>query len=184
MPWGENSAGIEYLSAFVGITVIRVARPPSPPAERGNAISNRWGLQQAFAPALPEPPGAATYPWHECCTLERCALPSYVPDVAAGAKSPSTLSEWKIKAIKICILMERKGFLTRDDFRAMKMDHRRWLPSGAGWLKIVNGRYERAACWPRFLEMHPVASKKIEADYDQWKPKPPKGAPAEQGAML
>jgi hypothetical protein len=175
IPWGEDSVGIGYLATYIGITVIRVAKPEATP---------HWRSRQAFTPALPEPPGAMQYPWHEQCTLKRCELPSYVPDVAAGARSPSTLSEWKIKAIKICLLMQRQGYVTRDDFRAIKMDHRRWLPSAAGWVKIVNGRYERGTNWPRFLEMHPVAAKKIEADYEQWKPKPPKGVPAEQRAML
>lgn len=173
VPWGEVQAGLEFLCAYIGLTIIRVAKPRDPQGIRGPAWAHH---ADKFEPLLPEcvyRPGRYHHEqkWHEQCTLKRHKLPEYVPDVRAGAPSPVTLSDWKIKAIKLCILMERNGQVTRADFRHLGLDHRRWLPGGNQWLRIVDGHYEKGRLWPDFKRMHPVAWRKIEADYDIWKPK-------------
>lgn len=75
--------------------------------------------------------------WHFRNPVRRCKLPRYVPDVAAGVPSPSTLSDWKIAALEICAVMEIRGFVTREDFRRADVDHRRWAQV---WLTAVPGR--------------------------------------------
>lgn len=126
-------------------------------------------------PWLPDHNGRSNVrDWPEWAPAERHKLPSYVPDVAAGSPSPKTLSEWKIGAIKIAILLDKQGFLTRHDFSKMNVDHRRWLPGARGWLEIEDKtRYVRGKYFPDFRKMHPKAYPLIEADFEKWRPSSP-----------
>lgn len=45
-------------------------------------------------------------------------LPEFVPDVPAGVPSPVRLTEWKVKAIRLCALLRSRGWLTSADFKA------------------------------------------------------------------
>lgn len=92
---------------------------------------------------------------------DRVPLPAYVPDVAAGASGPLQLSEWKVGALKICAWLEIRGFVTRADFRAAGIDHRRWVPMK--WLDIRDGNYVRGETLP-FPEQHPVVYSQILAE--------------------
>jgi hypothetical protein len=49
-------------------------------------------------------------------------LPSYAPDVIAGAFAPVRLTPWKIKALKIAAPIELR---TRADFKHLGLDPRR-----------------------------------------------------------
>ena len=95
-------------------------------------------------------------------------LPEYVPDVSAGASAPVQLTDWKIRAIKIAVLLEKRGFVTRSDFKGIGIDHRRWLAPN-DWLKIENGRYI-AGRLPDFKAQHPKNYAEIVADFDKWAP--------------
>src|SRR3546814_9584478 len=64
--------------------------------------------------------------WHPWCPEERCVLPEYVPDVVAGIPSPIILSPWKIQAIKLAIILERRGWVTRADMRPLKLSPTIW----------------------------------------------------------
>ena len=55
--------------------------------------------------------------WHFWNPAKRCKLPEYIPDVAAGSPAPVQLTEWKIKALRICATLESRGKVTRDDFK-------------------------------------------------------------------
>jgi len=50
-------------------------------------------------------------------------LPPVVTTMPAGTRSPRQLTPWKVKALKICLLADKQGYLT---------DIRRWLTSN--WL--------------------------------------------------
>lgn len=141
------------ICAYVGLTVIRVRAPE----RRG------W---PAFQPDLPKRSDWREE-WHETAPARRCKLPEYVPDVRAGSSSPLQLTEWKIKAIKIAVLLERRGAVSRRDFAHFKLDHRRWVASG--WLKVTERGYERDAP-PNFKRQHPRVYKQIAADFDKWAP--------------
>lgn len=106
--------------------------------------------------------------WHEWAPAERHKLPEYVPDVAAGAPSPLQLTEWKIKAIKIAVMLELRGAVSRRHFGELQIDHRRWIANG--WVILGNGGYIRGAM-PDFAKQHPKVYEKIKADAAKWMPK-------------
>ena len=71
--------------------------------------------------------------WHDWCPNQRCKIPDYVPDVAAGRSAPLQLTEWKVRAIKLAIILEERP-VTRADFKALKLHPQRWLDPSAKWL--------------------------------------------------
>lgn len=148
--------GFGKICDYVGLTVIRMK------GEKGY----RPAWHRGFSPELPKRSNWHQ-DWHEMAPTHRHKLPEYVPDVAAGAPSPLQLTEWKIKAIKIAVLLEEDGSVTRKDFAHLRLDHRRWV--AAGWLKTESGGYVGNAM-PDFRAQHPVVYAKIRADLDKWRP--------------
>lgn len=152
---------LDRICAYVGITIIRMRGPPPPHVRRSQ-----------FTPSLPEQHQSwSDENWFDMATAERHPLPEYIPDVRAGASSPLQLTTWKVKAIKIAILLEQNGFVTRKDFAHFQIDHRRWIASG--WLRVDAGRYV-ADCPPDFRHQHPVVYEQVKADIAKWAPKEPK----------
>jgi len=162
----------ESICSHLGITVIRV-RPKAA------------YVSHTFDPQLPTIKDRGFRDrWHEWCPTVRHKLPEYVPDVVAGKPAPTQLTDWKIKAIKIAIILEKRGYVTRADFKALHIDHRRWLKP-ASWLLVENGRYVRGHM-PDFKGKHPTVWDQILADADKWMAKlpPEESAKATQTAML
>ncbi len=54
------------------------------------------------------------------------SLPEVAIQTSAGKPSPKTMSAWRIKALKICLLYERQGYLTRADIVDGGVDASRW----------------------------------------------------------
>lgn len=107
--------------------------------------------------------------WFELCPAKRCALPDYIPDSIAGTPSPVTLTEWKVKAIKIAVTLEKRGFVTRHDFKFHKIDMSRWTQGR--WLlpnQQAKGQWVGGSKLPKFREQHPINYASIEADYEKW----------------
>jgi len=156
----ENKGGLGTLAAYAGITVIAVRSPPV----------KGYMDHYPFEPQLPNKQNAwsADRTWHEWGPTKRHKLPEYVPDVAAGSSAPTQLTDWKIKAIKIAVLLEKRGHVTRSDFKAIGIDHRRWLAPNS-WLQIENGLYI-AGRLPDFKKQHPKNYAEIEADFKKWAP--------------
>lgn len=155
----DTEGGFENIAAYIGITIIRVR----PPYERG--VSG-----PVFTPYLPKIKAEWSHSdWHEWCPTKRHKLPEYVPDVAAGASAPVQLTSWKIAAIKIAIIAEQRGYVTRSDFKALRIDHRRWL-TPTGWLRAEGGRYVPGDM-PNFKAQHPTVYEQIAADAPKWMPK-------------
>jgi hypothetical protein len=121
-----------------------------------------------FQPYLPVPKQDwHTEQWYELAPARRLVLPDYVPDVVAGASGPSALTPWKVKAIRIVITLERRGFITRDDFKHFQIDMSRWTQGG--WIeKHADGGWVAGAL-PNFRHQHPINFGQIEADYEKWK---------------
>lgn len=111
--------------------------------------------------------------WLDQFPTERHALPDYVPEVSAGVPSPIILSAWKIKAIRVCVWVERHGIITRHHFKKLGLDPSRWMTGH--WLKGGANRGEWVA-GPHFpaaqlRREHPGVFAQVEADYGQWSQK-------------
>jgi hypothetical protein len=108
--------------------------------------------------------------WPNWCPAERCALPDYIPDVEAGHSSPIQLTPWKIKAIRLMILLDRQGFVTRADMAALQISPSRWTDAYHGFLARDPGRggYVRCDATPDLRAQHPTNYAEIEADFDTW----------------
>jgi hypothetical protein len=72
--------------------------------------------------------------WHYWSPRKRCELPDFVPDVVAGASGPVQLTKWKVQALRLVARLEIRGHVTRQDFRTLGIDPRRWL-GPQGWLQ-------------------------------------------------
>lgn len=177
VPAGAAGYDMKAIAQRLGITVIEVKSAEDVESEA--TIDQRlYGIRnyrREVAPFKPELPdlknqyrGERT--WIDFCPPKRCALPDYVPDVTAGSAAPVQLSDWKIKAIKICILLERRGTVSMTDFKHIKIDRTRWL--GMGWLGLGESRgvYVVGAHPLDLRKQHPVNFAQIEADFDRWKP--------------
>lgn len=108
----------------------------------------------------------ATRHWHDWCPSKRLKLPDYVPDVQAGSSAPVQLSEWKIKAIKLQIILQERP-VTRADFRALHLSPSIWLEPG-GWLIKRNGGFVPGPRMPDLRAQHPKNFAEIEADKGLW----------------
>lgn len=55
-----------------------------------------------------------------------CWVPDVEINVPAGVKSPRLITEWKIKAIKLCFKLNEKGYVTSKDFKDAKLSMTIW----------------------------------------------------------
>jgi hypothetical protein len=108
--------------------------------------------------------------WHSWLPEERCALPEYIPDVQGGKSAPLALTDWKIRAIKLLILLERFGAVTRRDMRLLGISASRWTSAHHGFLDRATSGYVRCDRTPDLKARHPQNWAQIEADYDKWAP--------------
>lgn len=108
--------------------------------------------------------------WPNWCPSQRCRVPDYVPDVSGGHAAPVTLTAWKIDAIKLVILLDRRGFVTRADMKALKLSPSRWTDHHHGFLSPApeRGGYVRNSRTPDFKAQHPLNWAQIEADFATW----------------
>lgn len=173
VPHADCVLGFPQIAARLGIVVLR------------GSERHRWEVKAkgkfTFEPRLP----VDKHVWHENeldgrswverAPDRRCSLPDYVPDVGGGKAAPVALTGWKIKAIKIAVLLERRGYLTRADFKALRIDARRFVDH---WLDVVDEkergdrrRFVAGEFYPNFKAQHPRNYEEIEADYEKWRPK-------------
>lgn len=167
-----GTAPFEKICGYIGLTIVRV---------RGAFPRGISG--PIFLPDLPETKITSAYAyedWFELYSNRRHQLPEYIPDVAAGASAPLRLTDWKIRAIKIAVTIDIRGYVTREDFKRHRIDHRRWLTAN-GWLRREGGVF-KANRMPDFKGQHPRVWEQIAAEAAKWMPPDP--APAKQEAML
>ena len=119
---------------------------------------------------LPDPNSDYSYGhWPQWCPAQRLTLPDYIPDVAAGVASPVQLTAWKVKAIKLMICLERRGFVDRSVMRAIDISPSRWTDRCHGFLATNgNGQYVSCKATPDLRAQHPVNYAEIEADSAEW----------------
>lgn len=102
--------------------------------------------------------------WPAWCPKKRIELPAFVPDVTAGASAPLQLTNWKIRALRLCALLAIKGHVTDSDFRRLALDKRRWV-NGSDWLQLVpNGEHYTRGRSLRFDKQHPDVFKQVLAE--------------------
>lgn len=106
--------------------------------------------------------------WPEHFPSARIALPDYIPDVAAGVKSPVRLTDWKIKAIKLEILLSKRGYLVRNDFVRLGISPSTWTQRGWVVPSQIRGQWVIGSGIPDFKAQHPVNYVEIENDYSKW----------------
>ncbi|MCB5201687.1 hypothetical protein LH464_04240 [Neorhizobium sp. T786] len=195
VPHGTASHEMKVIAKKLGVTVLECKAEDAKEALVEKYISHGWGRTGAESQAAREwAPFAPNLPvhgerwvwredWVDHCPAKRETLPEYVPDVIAGASGPSSLSEWKIKAIKICVILERRGFVTIADFKLFEICRRRWLEMR--WLALregFRGHYILGTAPIGLRRQHPVNYLQIEADYEKWAPK--EAEPAVLGELL
>lgn len=172
VPGGCSDHGLGEICRALGVTVIRVL----------DEDQNR----NDFQPHLPsEDIHFSGREWLEWCPAQRCKLPDYVPDVVAGASGPSKLTQWKIGAIKLAIIMEERP-VTREDFRHLGISPSRWTQSPYAWLVKTDAGWLPGAAMPDFKAQHPVNYEQIKADKERWmRPTPVvTSQPLRQGELL
>lgn len=156
-----SSAGFDRICKYLALEIIE-------PLGRVE-----WGPKKGkwrFNPTLPDTLAAhGGTNWQEWAPASRCPLPAYVPDVVAGSPSPIQLTDWKIKAIKLAVMIEKNGAVARADFRHLNLDHRRWLDGK--WLRLDGKVFVPGPGFPDFRKLHPRVYGEIAADYPRWKPK-------------
>lgn len=157
IPEGEGRLG--SIGAYLCLTTIEVCAP------------GRSRYAPAFTPELPDEKNGWRSRWFEMAPSGRHELPAYVPDCRAGDKAPLQLTEWKVKALKLAVLLERNGSVTRADFKHLDLDHRRWLAGQWLALDFATNRWIKGARWPDFAAQHPRNFGEIKADAESWMPK-------------
>ncbi|AZO67659.1 hypothetical protein [Mesorhizobium sp. M6A.T.Cr.TU.016.01.1.1] len=178
VPSGAAGAELKTVASYLGVVVIAMTSEAEREAEE-KAFAEKFGVSYRrahvndkpwFTPELPVIGHDWRRLWADHCPAERCKVPAYVPDVVAGASGPSQLSEWKIKAIKICIILERRGFVTIGDFKRVGIDRKRWFDMR--WLAHTDdrGRYIAGRSALNLRAAHPVNYGQIEGDFEKWKP--------------
>jgi hypothetical protein len=149
------------LAPYCALTIIMMREPL------------RYGYQEPFSPPLPD----EQHPhrcegWYEMMPARRCPLPEYVPDVAAGASAPLQLTDWKIKALKLMVLLDATGYLTRADFKRLGIDLRRWIGENSWLVPCDVGFRANGSLIEHFRKQHPVVWEQIKAEPKKWQ-RPP-----------
>lgn len=163
------SIDLAGICPLIGITVIRMRPVP------------HYGIP--FQPYLPKTGKSwAASGWYELAPASRIVLPDWVPDVSAGCSAPVALTDWKIKAIKIAVTLDKRGFVTRADFKHFAISMSRWTQER--WLaQDGRGGWVAGRNMPDFRAQHPVNFPQIEADYEKWKA-PEREKSEKQAALL
>jgi hypothetical protein len=165
VPQGRETAGLSEICAWLGVTVIRFAGVPE--GMDGYVPSGKGYSITAINPALPGGHHSGDECWHEWLPARPCDLPDYIPDVRAGCPAPVALTPWKIKAIKLAVILEERP-VSRADFKALGLDPSRWTQRPFGWLTPTPAGYVPGPNMPDFRRQHPVNYEQIKAEKAQW----------------
>lgn len=164
VPRGGAQNHLNRIAKHLGIVVLQLYDAIY---RRSSGEPPMWML----TPQLPRLGSAYGYSldhWPNWCPASRCALPDYVPDVTGGKAAPVALTHWKVKAIKLLILLERRGFVTRRDMKLLQISPTRWTDHHHGFLTPGAGGYVRCGRTPDLKAQHPKNWAEIEADFAKW----------------
>ncbi|GHB36037.1 hypothetical protein GCM10007094_27060 [Pseudovibrio japonicus] len=124
-----------------------------------------------YRPKLPNPDRASPAGnFKEFYPTERLELPEIIPIVEAGKPSPIKLTPWKIKAIKLDVLLKKHGVVTRKLFKALNLSTTLFLHSGNDWMRkgTARGEWERGANFPNFRAGCEENYDELEKRYKTW----------------
>ncbi len=152
VPSGKVQRDLGPIATAVGLGIMTVHRP-----QRGVRYALGLPAESDYSPD-----------WPHWVPTKRCTLPDYIPDVAAGVSSPVQLTQWKVKAIQLMIILERRGYVGRADMRALKISPSRWTDHWQGFLDRGPVGYVRGERTPDLKAQHPRNYAEIEADFDKW----------------
>lgn len=167
VPADACQIGTAGLAAQLGVKVIKIS------AEevwgRSDAPTMQWRCDVKLPDENCRYSNCEWWPW---LPAESEKLPEYVPDCIAGAPSPVALTLWKIKAIRLMILLERNGSVTRKDMKALDISSSRWTAPYHGFLVPGpdRGGWIAGPRTPDLRAQHPRNWAEIEADFDLWNP--------------
>lgn len=164
VPGDACQAYMRDLAAHLGVSVLTMEDKRWPGAEAPDWRCSGYEL-----------PREAGFSWSDAgwfswLPTEREDLPDYVPDVHGGDSAPVALTPWKIKAIKLLILLERRGTVHRSDMRALEISPSRWTDRYHGFLAATSSGYVACSATPDLKAQHPRNWAEIEADFDSWNP--------------
>ncbi len=164
----------------LGVTVIVVDALRE--GERGTRYGWNNGDGWASSPTLPVvkksgnyvPYGESTY-WQDLMPEFRLKLPDYIPDVKAGRPSPLILSDWKIASMKMIMMLDKLGYITRGHFKALGLNQSFWLDhkhlvQGSERGQWVTGPYMKGQR-ERLQSSHPKVWKQILESFGDWSAK-------------
>lgn len=153
VPDGKAQLHLQTICRHIGIGIITIRRGQRGVYRSLNLPSQDWSYGD----------------WPNWCPSHQVNLPDYVPDVEGGKPSPIQLTPWKIAAIKLMIVMEQRGYVTRDDFKALRLSPSRWTDLHVGLLdRAERGRFVAGKHTPDFRQQHPVNFEQIKADAAKW----------------
>lgn len=176
---GTSSPGMLTLASRLGLTVLTVTARLAGP-RRGYFYEGPPQIQFELGSGCRLPRFADFRPdarawvdsqdWQDCAPIQRLALPEYVPDVDAGHPAPQKLSNWKIAAMKLCVLCEKQGYLDRSDFKALQISPSRWMDGYSMVKGAVRGRWVPGRHWPAesYRSQHPSIYARIDEDFKKW----------------
>ncbi len=124
-----------------------------------------------FRPKLPNPDRASPAGnFKEFYPTERVELPEIIPVAQAGKPAPIKLTPWKIKAIKLDILLKKHGRVTRKLFKALNLSTTLFLHSGNEWMHKgeARGHWLRGPNFPDFRAGCEENYDELEKRYKIW----------------
>jgi hypothetical protein len=76
-------------------------------------------------------------------------VPPVVSSMGAGVPSPSALTPWRVKALKMCGLLRSRGHVTSGDFKLIGLSFARWRMGHPGqkWLEDSGEKIGRSTKW-------------------------------------
>lgn len=160
VPLGGCQHDLAPLANRLGLNVLTVSR-------------NSWGGKCKYHchGNLPDEDGRFSHSnekWLPWLPSQRLTLPDYVPDVSGGKAAPVTLTQWKIRAIKLLILAQRTGAVSRKDMKALEISPSRWCDGPYSYLDRSPQGYVICGRTPDIKAQHPKNWAEIEADFDTW----------------
>ncbi|SDR11298.1 hypothetical protein SAMN04515695_2832 [Pseudovibrio sp. Tun.PSC04-5.I4] len=133
--------------------------------------SKRLSTKHWYHPNLPKPGRASSAGYFkEFYPQSRHLLPEIVPAVPAGKSSPIKLTPWKIKAIKLDVLLKRHGVVTRKIFKALGLSTTLFLYSDKKWMQRCQpkGAWERGPNFPDLQKGCEENYEELEKRYTTW----------------
>lgn len=158
----------------LGITVLTLAPPKRLSRSHTPAPMTEWvpspRLPVARRLSDPQPGWFHEANWHDQAPISRIDLPDYVPEVAAGVKSPKILSHWMIKAFRVCAWVERHGAIKRTHFKALGISPTMWMTGHLLKQGDLRGEWVAGKRFPleSYKARHPGIYEQVVADYDDW----------------